>query len=193
MNFLPSEICANLRKEIFSHLGGEEVFWKDVFSQHVLPEIDQGWRLVCLRCEPCYECHCEGFKIPNPLCTSCSFGEPCRNCYLYNSDPYDIGNSCNCSQLHELASWSETMQGSDLLAKYPRYLDYIRGPEWQEHLRSNAEQAKEINRMFITSVVEEEEEQHTILARQVATTFSQIAEMYGEELANQYLAMVRVL
>lgn len=151
---IPLLTINNLRFEIFSYIGGEDKYWKDIFSKKVVPqlswkdyfdhnvvsELDKGHRLVSLWTGPCQDCREEGYAIPNPLCDNCHILEPCWNCYWYNSDPYDVGTGCNCTDNTKIVSWEE-MCMSGLLKKYPRHWDFIRGQEYQEFLEREAQMA----------------------------------------------------
>lgn len=171
-NILPSGIISDLRKLIFSHLGGEQAFWKELFtnkvipqldpkgyfSRNVLPYINKGWREVGLITSPCFECrHTNGFVIPNPECSECWRLEPCGNCYWHNSDPYNLGNTCGCSTEKTLITWEDMMVNSDFLEKYPRYDDFIRGKDWTDYLQEQADLAIEIERRFEQALARQEE------------------------------------
>lgn len=156
---LPEYLPQELKIKIFSNLGGEDQYWrdlfqrtvvpqldlKDYFSRHVLSEIDEGWRIVGLYSSPCMECYNEGFRIPNPDCNECFRLEPCINCYWFNPDPYDLNDTCDCSENLELISWKHISAGTNDSVKYPRYYDFIRGEDWQAHLFRCAEIARFVN------------------------------------------------
>lgn len=146
---LLSVFPGDLRDLIFSNLGGEQKYWKGIFSHYVLPQLNKGWREVGEITSPCRDCkHYHGFVIPNPECSSCFFLEPCINCYWYNSDPYDIGDVCQCSKSTTLITWEDMMAGTELLAKYPLYEDFLHGEEWTCYLREQAALAMEIDQRF---------------------------------------------
>ena len=146
-----------LRLEIFSYIGGEAQYWKDIFSKtvvpqlswkdyfnhNVLPDLDKGFRLVSLWTGPCQDCRGDGYQLPNPFCDNCHFLEPCWNCYWYNIDPFDIRTGCHCTNNTRLVSWEEIGM-TDLLKKYPRYWDFVRGREYQEYLEREARMAVQI-------------------------------------------------
>jgi hypothetical protein len=143
-----------LRGEIFSYMGGENQYWKTIFSKtvvpqlswkdyfdhKVIPELNKGYRLVGLWTGPCSQCREDGYALPNPMCPRCSFLEPCWNCYWYNPDPYSVGNGCHCSKETRMVSWEE-INMSELRKKYPRYWDFIRGKAYQDFLEEQAQLA----------------------------------------------------
>lgn len=148
MSFLPTFLATEIQDQIFSYIGGEHKYWQDLFqkkvipqidpkgyfSRNVLPEIDEGWRLVSLYCSSCDDCYNQGFDISNPNCNDCMKLKPCLNCYWYNLDPYNIGNTCYCSENLTLVSWKEISFGTNQIKKYPKYYNFICGMEWQIYL-----------------------------------------------------------
>lgn len=161
-DFLPTLLNYDLRYEIFSYLGGEKMYWKDIFSKiiisqldpqgyftkHILPEIDQGWQQVGVRIGICYECYYnKGFRILNPYCDKCYKIDLCQNCYWYNTDPYNLGNICECSDWQISIKWKDIMEGKKILEKYPRYKDFQNGDEWQSYLERCANVARERQRL----------------------------------------------
>ena len=140
LDILPNSIGYDLRLEIFSNLGGESTYWKELFghtiisqidpreyfSKKVLSEIDKGWRLV-------------GFNTQiGDQYSSEDVIDPCLNCYWYNSDPHALGDICNCSEHTKLVSWNHIIDAYPSLKRYPRYYDFLRSKEWNAHLRMSA-------------------------------------------------------
>jgi hypothetical protein len=89
---------------------------KAYFSQHVLPEINQGWTLVgintyvfCNFCLPNRETH--------PDCCNCNTSIPCANCYFY-------GSCGNCANQWELISWKKMYGFLSDLRKYKNYTEF---------------------------------------------------------------------
>lgn len=148
-------INEEIRQLIFSFIGNEDSYWKDIFNKHilihfnyknyfskyVLSHIDLGFREVSMYTGPCQDCYYDGYAIPNPECNSCFFYEPCLNCYWYNSDPYNLNTGCYCSANTQLISFKEVSKYSIKLQKFSNYFEFLRSKEWQNYLNQQANDA----------------------------------------------------
>lgn len=171
-NFFPNTIGADLKELIFSNIGGEQAYWKSLFSKtvivqidpksyfshHVLSEIDAGWQTVGIIKDPCSSCKDNGYKILNPFCNNCYQWTICMNCYWYNKDPYNNGNFCFCSLDQVWVSWKDMRpMFQQKIQKYTRYWDFLRGQEWSEFLQREADIAAEIDRGYQIALNEQEQ------------------------------------
>lgn len=104
---------------------------KDYYKKYILSEIDQGYRLVAKRIDPCYDCFENGHLEPRINCQNCQKLYPCLNCYWYN--PIEL-YSCYCQNDLYHISWKDIKPFIKNGNKYERYIDFIRSKEWKDLL-----------------------------------------------------------
>lgn len=147
-----SKLPEDLRKIVQAMLGEEshvelwkrmfgkvlaQVSWKDRFTQQVLPLIDQGIREVGIWSQVCRMCEDDGFAIPNPLCDHCVVGEPCLNCYWYDTDPMQTSVSlCRCSSTVMDISYQAIHESFTQVMPWPTYAEFIKSEEYTMYLET---------------------------------------------------------
>lgn len=107
----------------FLSINNEEKYWQNIykekFSKFILPDINQGWKLVGIN-QYVFCDYCMITKSTDINCCNCHMTLPCANCYSFGICPEE-----SCSAEFQLISW-KNMKGllfDDI--EYKNYEDFI--------------------------------------------------------------------
>lgn len=109
-------------------------YWKNLFSNKVLPYINKGYRLTGINTSPCNNCLDNGYLDKNIKCNNCFLQIPCIRCWWYNYLDYDhLLNCIFCDEFIHV-SYNNIKYYLPIKEKYKLYSDFLKSNEWLETL-----------------------------------------------------------